>query len=56
MAEPKIQLKSGDEVDAVAMKNVLYFRAGERKAIKARINRRGRKSVRQSLRSGRYDG
>lgn len=56
MTEPKIQLKSGDEVDAVCHKGDLYFRPGERKYVKTKINRRGRRGARLALRSGRYDG
>lgn len=42
------QLKCGDEYDAVSRhwKNLLHWKAGERKAIKRRLSRRARQAAR----------
>ena len=39
----KVKLISGDEVDAIEGRKYLSFRAGERKRIKRKINRRLRR-------------
>lgn len=41
--------RSGDEVDAIWSKNLLYWKAGERKSLKRAINRRERRLVRKVL-------
>lgn len=51
----RTQLISGDEVDAIEDKEYFTFRAGVRKTLKRKVNRRVRKHVRDNLRRGRYE-
>jgi hypothetical protein len=44
--------KDGDEQDAFNAHRFYRWRPGQRKAIKARANRRERRQVRQGLRNG----
>jgi hypothetical protein len=47
---PKRRMKGGDERDAFTRwRHYLHWRPGERKAIKARANRRERRTERQRL-------
>jgi hypothetical protein len=46
----------GDEQDAfTAWRHLLYWRPGQRQAVKRRASRRTRRQARQALRSGRGD-
>ena len=45
----KCKLISGDEVDAIEGRSYLSFRAGERKYIKRKINRRVRHQARLAI-------
>ncbi len=46
----RIPLKGGDEQDALTRaKRFLHWRAGERKKIKRRYNKRERRTVRETL-------
>jgi hypothetical protein len=47
----KTACKSGTELDCVAHKRDLNWKAGERAAVKAAINRRFRRETRRTLRA-----
>lgn len=55
MHDPNTRLANGEECDALprnGWRQVLKFAAGERKAVKARYNRRARRNARLACREG----